>query len=150
MYSQWSDGSVIDKCSTVVAELTAIPFQKMSFISLNNQSVQSTFNGHISLTIAKSFYYLDEIKISLPNEFSAAQISSSNFQTFLSSVDSNNVVTMNNFPNSPQTLSTNTIIILTLNSITNPMSIKPIQLTVGFYRNGNKYQESTVNYNALE
>ncbi len=120
MYTQWADSTQIDRCKTLITNVNPIPFQNIQFTSLTSNIVQSTFNGQLSLKIARSFYYQDSITLTLPNNFMNAQISSSNFQTLVSSQDSPNTITLNNFPSIPQSLTANNIIIINLNQILNP------------------------------
>ena len=36
---------------------------------MNNRTVQSTFNGQLTVTLSKAFYYEDSIQITVPSEF---------------------------------------------------------------------------------
>jgi hypothetical protein len=76
IYSSWSDGSKIDTCKTTIVDLKPIKFQSLSFQSLDNSSVQSSFTGKLSLTIAKPFNYVDTIIFTVPEFFINATITS--------------------------------------------------------------------------
>lgn len=140
IYSQWPDGSQIDTCQTNIVNLSPASFQSISFSSLSNTIVQSSFNGSLSLTISKPFYYQDIIKLTVPQNFMNTTIISSNFASFSTTKDSSSLtITLSNFPSSPSTLPTNNVITLTLQNLTNPTSIGPVTIIASFYRSGSLY-----------
>jgi hypothetical protein len=147
--SQAFDNSNIDTCQTVITNLTPIQFQTANFESTSNTLVQSSFVGRVSLSIAKPFAFLDTIVFSVPDNLLNGVISSNGFSTFSQSRDtSSSSITLSNFP-STSSRSTGSQMNFTFNSITNPISVKPITLIVSFYRLGSLYQQSTISYNAI-
>jgi len=150
MYSQWSDTSQIDTCQTNIVNLSPVAFQTISFSSLSNTIVQSSFNGSLTLKISKPFYYQDTIVLTIPQNFINTTISSSNFASFSTTIDSSSLtITLSNFPSSPSSLPTNNVITFTMQNLTNPTSIEPVSIIVSFYRSGSLYQQSTTTYTAV-
>ena len=93
----------------------------MSFTSLDETVVQSTFNGRLEVTIEKPFHYQDEIILTLPSNFitnNQIQLTSSNFQSFVTTVNGNDV-TMSNFPSSPENIAANNIITIFMVDVVN-------------------------------
>ncbi len=147
--SQASDNSNIDICQTVIADLAPIQFQTATFESTTNTLVQSSFVGRVALSIAKPFSFSDSIVFSLPSNFLNGVISSNGFSSFSQSRDTSaSSITLSNFP-STSSRSTGSQMNFTFNSITNPTSVKPLTLTVSFYRMGSLYQQQIISYSAI-
>ena len=148
--SMYSDGVVIDTCSSTISNTQPIPFKSMAFSSTNNKTVQSSFTGQLQVVLNKPFYYQDEISIVVPSMFivnGQISISSTNFAIFTTSVNGQ-TVTLSNFPSSPNSLATNTIVIFFFQAIKNPDSIEPISISVTFSRQNEHYQSSSTTYTA--
>lgn len=121
--SQWGDGAQIDTCKTIVTDLTPIKFQAISFATIDNNTVQSGFNGLLSVTLAQSFAYTDTITFGLPLEFMGATIASTAFGFFLQNKDvSNQAIMLYNFPTT-SSKSASTVLNFTLAGLINPNSI---------------------------
>lgn len=147
--SQQSDGSKIDTCTTVVTNLSPIQFQTAIFESTSNTMVQTSFNGRVSLSIAKPFAYYDTVVFTLPSNFLNGVVSSTSFSSFSQTRDaSSSSITLANFP-STSSRSTSSQLIFTLQSISNPVSTNPVNVVVSFYRLGSLYQQSTLSYSAV-
>jgi len=148
IYSQWSNGIQIDTCTTTIIGEVAAPFQSTSFTSNDNTTVQSSFSAMMKLTLSRTFYYQDSIVLTLPSQFSSAQVSSINFPTFVPTQNLN-TLTLSSFPSSPNTIASNSVLSFTLSGLTNPLSIVPISLIVSIYRSNQLYQQSTLTYSAV-
>jgi hypothetical protein len=61
MYSQWSDGTEIDTCSSTISNISSVSFLAATITSNDNTTVQSSFTASLHLTIARDFYYQDTI-----------------------------------------------------------------------------------------
>jgi hypothetical protein len=66
IYSQWPDSSQIDTCQGNIVNLSPVAFQAITFSSLGSNVVQSSFNGRLSLTISKPFFFQDTIVFTVP------------------------------------------------------------------------------------
>ena len=66
IFSQWSDGTAIDSCSSLVTGLVAAPFQTITLTSNDNTTVQSSFTASLALTLSRAFHYQDTIVFILP------------------------------------------------------------------------------------
>lgn len=147
IYSQWSDGTAIDSCTSLVTGLVAAPFQAISLASNDNTTVQSSFTATLSLTLSRAFYYQDTIVLTLPTEFLSVSVSSVNFAT-ITRTPNLNTLTLSNFPSAPSTITSNNGLTFTLTNINNALSVSPLSLTVSFYRSNQLYQTSVVIYQA--
>ena len=111
--------------------------------------MQSSFNGRVSLSIAKPFAFYDTVVFTLPSNFLNAVVSSTSFSSFSQTRDaSSSSITLSNFP-STSSRSTSSQLNFTLQSITNPVSVNPVNVVISFYRLGSLYQQSTVSYSAI-
>lgn len=61
MYSQWSDGTQINTCTSTISGIAYVPFQTATLASNDNTTVQSSFTASLHLIISRSFYYQDTI-----------------------------------------------------------------------------------------
>lgn len=103
----------------------------------------------MALNIAKPFWYADTIIFTVPSIFLNATINSTGFSSFSQSKDtSSSSITLSNFP-STSSKSTSSQLNFTFQSISNPISVKPVTITVSFYRLGSLYQQSILSYNAI-
>lgn len=134
IYSQWSDGTQIDTCTSKITSMVASPFQGITLQSNDNTAVQSSFTATLALSLNLDFYYQDSIQITLPTDFANAQISSTTFSSFTRSSNLN-TITLTSFPSTPEVIASNNNIKFILSGISNPLSTAPVSLTVGFYRN---------------
>lgn len=100
MYSQWSDGTEIDTCTSTISDIAFVPFQTATLISNDNTTVQSSFTASLKLTLSRNFYYQDTIELILPDEFLNCHITSTTFATFTTSANINSL-TLTNFPSAP-------------------------------------------------
>jgi hypothetical protein len=97
MYSQWSDGTQIDTCTSTISDIAYVPFQTATLTSNDNTTVQSSFTASLQLTISRSFYYQDAIELILPNEFLNCRITSTTFAAFTTTANLNSL-TLTGFP----------------------------------------------------
>lgn len=125
MYSQWADGTQINTCTSTVSNIAVVAFQSATLVSNDNTIIQSDFTAKMSLVLSRNFYYLDSIQITLPSDFSNPQISSITFLSFTRTANLN-VLTLDNFPSSPEIIPSNNALTFTLSSIKNPLSTAPV------------------------
>jgi hypothetical protein len=147
MYSQWSDGTEINTCTSTISNITYVTFQGATITSNDNKTVQSSFTASLQLYISRDFYYQDSIVLLLPTEFLGCKITSTTFSSFTNYTD-HNLLTLSNFNSIPPSITANNLLAFTVSSITNPLTIAPISLTVSTYRNNQLYQQSVLSYAA--
>lgn len=100
MYSQWSDGTEINTCTSTISNISFVPFQTATLVSNDNTTVQSSFTASLKLTLSRNFYFQDTIELILPVEFLNCRIISTTFATFTTSANLNSL-TLSNFPSAP-------------------------------------------------
>ncbi len=149
IYSQWSDGTYINSCTSLITGLVAVPFQSIALTSNDNSTVQSSFTASLKLTLSMPFYYQDTIVMILPPEMNSPSVSSSNFATFTRTPGLNNTLTLSNFPSSPTVITANNVITFTISNIKNSLSTAPVTLNITFYRSSQLYQTQSISYTAV-